>query len=109
MLLVHTLFFHNILQITKAGGLPSSVFDIWQLCGEPADAKFTWDLSQNDNLNWPYPNRPKSRFDRLYLRHGTGLKIAAESFSLIGKKRLSGCKRFASDHWGIMCDFKVNV
>ena len=102
----HLIIVFVLLQVTKAG-LPSGVSDIWELCGKPNDAKFTWDTSVNDNLGLPFA--AKCRFDRLYLRQGssTELKLAPKRFSLIGKKRLPGCHRFPSDHWGIVCDFKV--
>ncbi|XP_072038471.1 tyrosyl-DNA phosphodiesterase 2-like [Amphiura filiformis] len=96
-------------EVTKAGGLPNGVFDIWSLCGEPPDAEFTWDPTQNDKLEFPFKMTAKCRFDRLYLKQGTasGLKVVPERFMLVGKKRLPVCETFPSDHWGIVCDFKV--
>ncbi|XP_071804765.1 tyrosyl-DNA phosphodiesterase 2-like [Asterias amurensis] len=94
-------------EVTKVG-LPSYIRDVWEMCGSPEVAKFTWDLTKNNNLNWSFPNRPKLRFDRLYLRHAkTSPRVVPQDFGLIGTERLEGCGRFPSDHWGIVCDFKV--
>ena len=93
-------------EVSAVGGLPSGVVDAWEECGSPADSKFTWDVSINDNLDWEYPRKPRLRFDRLFMRRaqGTGsLKVA--KFELVGMERLAGCRRFPSDHWGVCCEF----
>ena len=107
----------------KKVGMPQGMLDVWVANGSPATKKFTWDMSENDNLDWPYPNRPRCRFDRIYLMtgHHGSLKVpppppstahagAKEdtAFELVGKIRLWRCgDRFPSDHWGIWAEFAV--
>ncbi len=90
----------------KSVGLPKNTVDLWQACGSKKEHQFTWDVSENDNLQWPYPNRPRLRFDRLYLCPGDG-NLQARSFSLVGKERLASCGRFPSDHWGIWVELDI--
>ncbi len=93
-------------EVSAIGGLPSGIIDAWEECGRPADSQFTWDIRKNDNLNWPYPNKPKIRFDRLFVRAGQGQHaLKATKFELVGMERLAGCRRFPSDHWGVLCEF----
>ena len=92
-------------EVSAVGGLPSGVVDAWEECGSPADSKFTWDVSINDNLDWAHPRKPRLRFDRLFMRRAQGacyLKVA--KFELVGMERLAGCGRFPSDHWGVCCE-----
>ena len=91
----------------QIGGLPNGVLDLWEVTGARPEAKFTWDIVTNDNLNWEHDFKPRLRFDRMYLRHpGTGLKtVKPVSFELVGIERLEKCRRFPSDHWGILCHF----
>ncbi len=101
----------------KGVGLPAGMVDVWEANGSPQSEKFTWDIKKNDNLDWPYPNKPSCRFDRVYLMSGErgGLSVPAappevggEEFVLVGKVRLSKCGgRFPSDHWGIWTEFQV--
>ena len=86
-------------------GLPVGVTDAWEACGSHEDSKYTWDVSENNNLDWQLPNKPKCRFDRLFVRPGHGANCFVPStFSLVGKLPLS-CGRYPSDHWGIVCEF----
>ena len=105
-------------------GIPQGMLDVWECVGSPSSKRFTWDIKENDNLNWPYPNKPSARYDRLYLMSGqcgslripecedldfkeleNGLGRDAR-FELVGKARLSKCgNRFPSDHWGIWAEF----
>lgn len=91
----------------KSVGIPPNTVDVWEACGSVEKEKFTWDVSQNDNLHWTSPNKPKCRFDRFYLLSREG-EVKAKSFSLVGKERLPGCKRFPSDHWGVWMEFSVD-
>ncbi len=91
----------------KSVGLPKDAVDLWQVCGSDKDNQFTWDVSENDNLVWPYPNKPRLRFDRVYLCPGDGA-LRPKRFSLVGKDRLPSCGRFPSDHWGIWVELEVN-
>ena len=94
-------------EVGAVGGLPDEVLDVWEYCGSPLDAKFTWDMSKNDNKDMN-GGTPKLRFDRIFLRPaGNGeVKVKPTSFTLIGKERLE-CGRFSSDHWGIWLEFSV--
>ena len=103
-------------------GIPPGMVDVWEACGSSPAEKFTWDMKENDNLNWPHLAKPSCRFDRLYLmpEKGAGLTVPPPSerggdagggdnrFVLVGKTRLSKCEgRFPSDHWGMWAEFNV--
>ncbi len=92
----------------KSVGVPPNTVDVWAETGSNEAHKFTWDISKNDNLHWTYPNKPKARYDRVYLQSRDG-RVRANSFSLVGKDRLEDCRRFPSDHWGLSMDFTVQV
>lgn len=94
-------------EVAKVGLLPSMI-DVWEACGSVEEQKYTWDVSENDNLNWPYRNKPKLRFDRLYLCPSDGPHVKTLSFELVGKERVSEIKRFPSDHWGMWCVFDIS-
>uniref|UniRef100_G1KAK0 Tyrosyl-DNA phosphodiesterase 2 n=1 Tax=Anolis carolinensis TaxID=28377 RepID=G1KAK0_ANOCA len=53
-------------EVAKIGGLPNNILDIWEFLGKPEHCKYTWDTSQNTNLEARY--NCKMRFDRLFLR-----------------------------------------
>ncbi|XP_032078560.1 tyrosyl-DNA phosphodiesterase 2 [Thamnophis elegans] len=92
-------------EVAKIGGLPNNVLDIWEFLGKPEHCKYTWDTTQNSNLNVRY--KCKSRFDRLFFRGATnGGQIIPQSLDLIGVEKLD-CGRFPSDHWGLFCNFDV--
>ena len=104
-------------------GMPPDMVDVWEACGSSPAEKFTWDVKENDNLDWQYPHKPSCRFDRLYLmpEKGAGLTVPPSTegggdaggggdnrFVLVGKMRLSKCEgRFPSDHWGMWAEFNV--
>ncbi|XP_062986524.1 tyrosyl-DNA phosphodiesterase 2 isoform X2 [Elgaria multicarinata webbii] len=95
----------RIKEVDKLGGLPNNVQDIWEFLGKPKHCHYTWDTSQNTNLNARY--KCKMRFDRLFLRAAsTGGQILPRSLDLIGLEKLD-CGRFPSDHWGLLCNFDV--
>ena len=90
----------------EVGGLPENILDLWEVTGKRPEAKFTWDLTRNDNLDWEGKFKPKCRFDRLYMKPPSdGAKVKPVYFELIGLERLPTCKRFCSDHWGILSHF----
>uniref|UniRef100_A0A670XX57 Tyrosyl-DNA phosphodiesterase 2 n=1 Tax=Pseudonaja textilis TaxID=8673 RepID=A0A670XX57_PSETE len=92
-------------EVAKIGGLPNNILDIWEFLGKPEHCRYTWDTSQNSNLNARY--KYKSRFDRLFFRGATaGGQIIPQSLDLIGLDKLD-CGRFPSDHWGLFCNFDV--
>ena len=90
----------------KIVNVPPNVVDVWEACGMQERHKFMWDVSENDNLNWPHRHRPKIRFDRIYLSPGDGA-LQPLTFELVGKERLPRCKRFPSDHWGLWAEFDL--
>lgn len=94
-------------EITEIGGIPESLFDIWEVTGKRPEAKFTWDTQRNDNLEWGARYKPKCRFDRLYIRHSEPSTLKPEYFELIGLERLKSCQRFCSDHWGLLTHFNI--
>ncbi|XP_077990781.1 tyrosyl-DNA phosphodiesterase 2-like [Glandiceps talaboti] len=95
-------------EISDIGGLPGDINDVWQMCGSPPDAQYSWDISKNDNLDWRFKNKPKCRFDRLFMRQSSeSPKLHPQNFRFVGTERLASCGRFPSDHWGILCEFKV--
>ena len=88
--------------------VPQNIVDVWEECGAPPDTRYTWDVSANDNLHWPYPNRPKARYDRVYLAPKERV-LEPSSFELVGQDRLPECGRFCSDHWGLCVDFDIQL
>ena len=95
-------------EVASIGGLPPGIVDMWEACGSPLDAKFSWDIGLNDNLDWP-PGRgkPKCRFDRLFLRRSHQASLVPQRFEFVGKSRLPGCDRFPSDHWGLLTELCI--
>ena len=92
-------------QLQKIGGLPGNVLDVWQATGEREHAKYTWDMSRNDNLGMSGRFKPRLRFDRMLVRFPkdeTATKFKPVYFELVGLSRIRACGRFPSDHWGIM-------
>ena len=86
--------------------VPDKFVDVWEACGKQKVHQYSWDVTENDNLNWPHPNRPKARYDRVFLSPADGA-LKPVNFELIGKMRLTECGRFASDHWGLWMEFQV--
>ncbi|NXK49860.1 TYDP2 phosphodiesterase, partial [Chauna torquata] len=93
-------------EVTKLGGLPNNITDIWEFLGKPQHCRYTWDTSSNTNLGME--NTYKLRFDRIYFRsaEAEGGHIIPRSMDLIGLEKLD-CGRFPSDHWGLLCHFDV--
>ncbi|XP_055559438.1 tyrosyl-DNA phosphodiesterase 2 isoform X1 [Falco cherrug] len=92
-------------EVTKLGGLPNNILDIWEFLGKPQHCRYTWDTHSNTNLRAEY--KCKMRFDRVYIRPAVeGGHIIPRSMDLIGLEKLE-CGRFASDHWGLLCNFDV--
>lgn len=90
----------------KSIKVPENVVDVWQACGADRVTQYTWDVKNNDNLDWSYPNRPQARYDRVYLTSYDG-KVRPIRFELVGQDRLHKCGRFPSDHWGLWVEFDV--
>ena len=93
-------------EVDTVGGLPTEVLDAWVSCGSPPHAEYTWDMSENDNLDMG-GTEPRLRFDRIFYRPAeNGKEVKSKAFTLIGKQRLS-CGRFPSDHWGIWLELSI--
>ena len=92
-------------EVDAVGGVPSGVLDAWTSCGSALTTKYTWNMAENDNLG---QGSSKFRFDRIFIRPAKKAKaIKPSTFTLVGKERLSACKRFASDHWGIWLELSI--
>ncbi|ESN91077.1 hypothetical protein HELRODRAFT_116381 [Helobdella robusta] len=92
-------------ELEKIGGLKNGLVDVWEQTGRRSEAQFTWDTKKNDNLSVSGRYKPRHRFDRLYYRSDCFIK--AVYFELVGFDRVEACKRFPSDHWGIMAHFNI--
>ncbi|KAJ8273276.1 hypothetical protein GJAV_G00099700 [Gymnothorax javanicus] len=94
-------------EVTKVGGLPPGVCDVWEHLGKQEHCRYTWDTKTNNNKDVRYVSR--CRFDRVYLRPAReGCRVAPEHMTLVGMEKLD-CGRYTSDHWGIYCSFTVGL
>uniref|UniRef100_A0A9L0RV11 Tyrosyl-DNA phosphodiesterase 2 n=1 Tax=Equus caballus TaxID=9796 RepID=A0A9L0RV11_HORSE len=92
-------------EVTKCGGLPNNILDVWEFLGKPKHCQYTWDTQMNSNLG--IPATCKLRFDRIFFRAAAGDgHIIPRSLDLLGLEKLD-CGRFPSDHWGLLCNLDV--
>ncbi|XP_048471391.1 tyrosyl-DNA phosphodiesterase 2 isoform X3 [Rhincodon typus] len=91
-------------EVTKVGGLPEGVLDVWEFLNKPEHCRYTWDTKTNNNLKAQYTCR--LRFDRVFYRAASEGQIVPQQMTLVGQDKLD-CGRFCSDHWGLLCDFDV--
>ncbi|XP_058933570.1 tyrosyl-DNA phosphodiesterase 2 [Kogia breviceps] len=92
-------------EVTKCGGLPNNILDVWEFLGKPKHCQYTWDTQMNSNLG--IAATCKLRFDRIFFRAATeGGHIIPRSLDLLGLEKLD-CGRFPSDHWGLLCNLDV--
>ncbi|KAK3576020.1 hypothetical protein CHS0354_014861 [Potamilus streckersoni] len=95
-------------ELSEIGGMPENVYDVWEVTGKRPEAKFTWDMARNDNMEYSSKFKPKCRFDRLYIRYSKPKALVQPVyFELVGLERLQSCQRFPSDHWGLLGHFNV--
>ncbi|KAH9510250.1 Tyrosyl-DNA phosphodiesterase 2 [Bulinus truncatus] len=94
-------------ELTGVSDKPEDVLDVWEVTGKRPQARYTWDLTINDNKQLGLSFQPRCRFDRMYLRNSEPPRLKPAYFELAGIQRLSACHRFPSDHWGILCHFDV--
>lgn len=47
------------MQLDEIGGIPAGIVDVWADQGSRPEAKYTWDLTRNDNLLWNGRYKPK--------------------------------------------------
>ncbi|XP_065768724.1 tyrosyl-DNA phosphodiesterase 2 isoform X2 [Muntiacus reevesi] len=92
-------------EVTKCGGLPNNILDVWEFLGKPKHCQYTWDTQMNSNLG--IAATCKLRFDRIFFRAAAeGGHIIPQSLDLLGLEKLD-CGRFPSDHWGLLCNLDV--
>ncbi|XP_006051259.2 tyrosyl-DNA phosphodiesterase 2 isoform X2 [Bubalus bubalis] len=92
-------------EVTKCGGLPNNILDVWEFLGKPKHCQYTWDTQMNSNLG--IAANCKLRFDRIFFRAAAeGGHIVPQSLDLLGLEKLD-CGRFPSDHWGLLCNLGV--
>ena len=92
-------------QVTKCGGLPNNILDVWEFLGKPKHCQYTWDTQMNSNLG--IAATCKLRFDRIFFRAAAeGGHIIPQSLDLLGLEKLD-CGRFPSDHWGLLCNLDI--
>jgi len=100
--------FIKFVKVSKIGGLPLSVVDVWRETGSRKEVEYTWDMMRNNNLQFDGSRfKPRCRFDRVYMRESTPAKIDVIHFDLIGLEKLKPHECFPSDHWGILCHFRL--
>lgn len=97
--------FSCCIQLSLFEGVPPGIDDVWQSTGSRPEAQYTWDTRRNDNLEFQQSSRPtwRCRFDRLYYRSSG--RLDPVYFELVGLQRIDSCRRFPSDHWGILAHF----
>ncbi|XP_062952967.1 tyrosyl-DNA phosphodiesterase 2 isoform X1 [Cynocephalus volans] len=92
-------------EVTKCGGLPNDILDVWEFLGKPKHCQYTWDTQMNSNLG--ITATCKLRFDRIFFRAAAEEgHIIPRSLDLLGLEKLD-CGRFPSDHWGLLCNLDV--
>ncbi|XP_040316233.1 tyrosyl-DNA phosphodiesterase 2 isoform X2 [Herpailurus yagouaroundi] len=92
-------------KVTKCGGLPGNILDVWEFLGKPKHCQYTWDTQMNSNLG--ISATCKLRFDRIFFRTAAESgHIVPHSLDLLGLEKLD-CGRFPSDHWGLLCNLDV--
>ncbi|GAB5571176.1 tyrosyl-DNA phosphodiesterase 2 [Prionailurus iriomotensis] len=92
-------------EVTKCGGLPGNILDVWEFLGKPKHCQYTWDTQMNSNLG--ISATCKLRFDRIFFRTAAESgHIVPQSLDLLGLEKLD-CGRFPSDHWGLLCNLDV--
>lgn len=92
-------------EVTKCGGLPDNILDVWEFLGKPKHCQYTWDTQMNSNLG--ISASCKLRFDRIFFRAAAEEgHIVPRSLDLLGLEKLD-CGRFPSDHWGLLCNLDV--
>lgn len=98
--------------MSEIGGLPPNVDDVWITTGKRKEVEYTWDMMRNDNLPYYDPSnkrgfKPRMRFDRVFVRKCSPVKIGIVHFGLIGLERLKPYVCFPSDHWGVISSFQI--
>ena len=96
-------------ELYEMGKVPFGIKDLWVATGYQQKFRFTWDMANNSNLAFPSSCKPRYRFDRLYFRSSTFLRLKPVGFSFAGTEKVSGTQSFPSDHWGILVYLQILV
>ena len=96
-------------ELKELGGLMGGIKDAWIEAGSDESKRFSWDMELNDNLTLNGSRKPRCRFDRVYYRASKSEPVSVQKFDFIGKERLLTSDCFASDHWGLFCEFSFNI
>lgn len=92
-------------EVTKCGGLPDNILDVWEFLDKPKHCQYTWDTQMNSNLG--IAAACKLRFDRIFFRAAAeDGHVIPRSLDLLGLEKLD-CGRFPSDHWGLLCNLDL--
>ncbi|KAG8224088.1 hypothetical protein J437_LFUL001782 [Ladona fulva] len=102
-------------EVDLAGGVPSGVDDLWEVCGSRPEARYTWDTKRNSNAQQLIAGTgagykgfwPRMRFDRGYIRYSPKRNVVPRHFGLLGIQKVAGIQSFPSDHWGIRTWFDI--
>ncbi|CAD5206558.1 unnamed protein product [Bursaphelenchus okinawaensis] len=91
------------LRDAEVSNVPDGVRDCWEFAGRPENCRYTWDMSKNDNLEFPNNIRYKlkCRFDRFYVS-GPYRRV---DFAIDGQERIKNLRMFPSDHFAIIARF----
>ena len=55
-------------ELVDIGGLPTNIYDVWEITGSRKECLYTWDTYRNTNLRINSKFKPRFRFDRIYCR-----------------------------------------
>ncbi|KAK3087966.1 hypothetical protein FSP39_012910 [Pinctada imbricata] len=73
-------------ELAAVGGIPSGIVDLWEETGSRPEAKYTWDMTRNDNLTFNGKYKPRCRFDRLYMKSAKPMKLKPVILNLLDWK-----------------------
>lgn len=79
--------------------------DVWISSGRNVDHRFTWDTHHNSRLQaqqMNFVNKPRFRFDRIYVRNTASVQIS--QFQLLAEK-IQGTH--ASDHFALVATLRI--
>uniref|UniRef100_A0A5S6QXT7 Endo/exonuclease/phosphatase domain-containing protein n=1 Tax=Trichuris muris TaxID=70415 RepID=A0A5S6QXT7_TRIMR len=95
----------------EVGTLPEGIVDLWEANGSPVGEKYTWDGIRNGNIaskgGVGKSYRPRCRFDRIYMKHSSPKLMSPAEFKLVGKRTIRSALCLPSDHFAILCSFKL--
>ena len=65
-------------------------------------------MLRNDNLDANFGKfKPRLRFDRVFVRKTSPVRVEIAQFGLIGIERLKPYVCFPSDHWGMITSYQI--